>query len=175
MSLIKMVLDGKKPGAFVDLDEELDERLSVKPSGHWSDGKINKPNQLAISLKGNRVSNVLDYLHLNVYSVIGMEERLLPLYDDIKNMEICDALVYLNEYPREDVEYESVEAVNLELPEVAILEGELLGYRACDVIYYIKKNYIDGRGHSLDYIYPEENPHILCYECAKEHMIGKGS
>ncbi len=168
--LVKMVMDGKKPGAFIDiLENSPDNRLKTVKTGAWFRGAVQEPDGMAISMKGVNVSDVVNPWTLRAYSGSGIEERLYGIWQKIENEEVADALAYLNEYPRLDNEFSAVHKSNLERPEIAILEGHLFGYDQCCIDYYFRRNYLGGEKHDLDFLFsPPENPHILCYECSNQ-------
>lgn len=183
-TLIDLVLDGRKPGAFITKEElesivELDNSLSLV---------FNKKYKIfAVSIEGVKVSEVLDENVLSTFNNFNIKEinkKIQKSYDKIKNLEVSDALINIS--PTYSLK-ETTEGIF----ENIILEGLLLGYKPCCVEYYANTRYLghtkhkfeDDKIYSKDEFLTEEekpkfkilrevflknvNAHIRCYPCSQ--------
>ncbi len=163
--VLALVLSGQKPGAFTDpiyLGDELhpgyDQLGLVTYDSSW---------QLAVSqlkLAGTVIeqSGVIEELAPLVPEITKVAEAVSPLV-------VARALASLSDAPR------LTGNNGFELPEVAALEGALLGYDNCDIDYYLRTRYLDEPEDPIttslfiaisNKVNPWPDSHILCPDCS---------
>jgi hypothetical protein len=103
--------------------------LDVLPVGYWWEGKVTPPVELVVAQK-KQISEILTSLHVPI--IEDLQERINQLIPSISDLSIAEAIVFLATHPRTDTEN------NYELPEVATLEGALLGYEPCCIKYWVE-------------------------------------
>jgi len=175
MTLTDLVRAGKKSSAFINLEDigssgELED-LDCVEVGNWFAGSIEPPNLYAISIKGKTVTDIITPSDLNYFMDIDIVyTRLTLLYHQLQSLKVPNALKLLSEYPRNDDQFIGIIEWNGERPEVAIMEGLLLGYRPCDIFYYIRTRYLGEKEHALEHNYlgKLDCPHVICFSCASE-------
>lgn len=186
-TLLYDVASGKKLSCFENNDDtpKLAKELGLECILSWrfpSSQIQNAFSSYAVA-KRQRFSDVLGTLQLPDKQTIDLEiwNRLEKLIKKLPDKSLAKVLKFLDRYPRVDSVYD-VSTDNLERPEVALLEGALLGYPACCVEYYIKVNYLN---------MPEQTPsktkvkkslrsktkeyeYARCPRCYRETKVNKG-
>ncbi len=162
-------MNGQKPGARIDglnnSKKYLKLGLEAIPTGNWDEGKITRPLKLTIG-KPQAVEEVL--LSRVIPEIPQIRSRISALLEEIKDKSVAKALVFLDQYPRQDEEYAVVEMNNLERPEVAAAIGVLLGYKDCCIKYYVETRYLGAQMHKdekRDYEQNVLNPYTRCFAC----------
>lgn len=118
---------------------------------------------------------VLPSLVLPVLRIRVIKRRLRTLIGKVRDKSVAQTLAFLLSYPRVDKVYGVVTAGNLERPEVAILQGLLLGYAPCCIEYYIETRYLrSAEPIVLKTVVSDEvrlakrlRNHVRCPECVK--------
>lgn len=161
--LVYLVIRGKKPGCYVSKTKKvinLAKRhgldiIDTKPYTPW------KTKSLAciVVAKKEKVKYVL--ARTTLPCIPQLQRRMKKLVIILSNKSVTEALAYINAYPRKDRIYKKVEKWNLERPEMATLEGILLGYPSCCIEYYINTRYLGKREGAH-----EEERYVQCYHCA---------
>ena len=167
-----MVHDGHKPGAFSRKWRKKgnDERVLLR---HGIESGATKNGALAIAKPELALPVVEDFVLTE--RLHGYSGQINDLADEIEALTIMNALVLLNDRPRKDT------TVNAEDPEVAIIEGALLGYSNCCVDYYTETRYEDPTDIMTRFMYESvtrnlpitPDNHVLCGSCAVEFAITK--
>jgi|GEM_PF-5315520 len=171
--LERMVLEGKKPGAFVSSPRPISQSMSLYESvgleGALS--AVYDPQHLAIGHPTPALDIWEDFTLTSRLEVHA--ENLTRLASEIGSRTTAHALAFLNAYPRGN------HPLNLEDIEVAIMEGALLGYHEGCVDYYVGTRY-EGEPADPDVLSLNEilllsmneeawpDPHILCPPCSVE-------
>jgi hypothetical protein len=173
--LVQMVLDGKKPGAYIDdlsgVEQFKSFGLDVISTGPaWRD--VTLPENCLVIAKKQKVKDALTHVHLPL--IPRLQSRVDSILSKINDLSVAETLVLLNQMPRVDDEYD-IEISNLERPEVALLEGVLLGYKSCCVTYYISTRYLkvprDETSEQINNEHAGENSHIRCPTCVAANQF----
>jgi hypothetical protein len=165
--LIQKVIDGEKPGTFIDehpkvvLGKQRFKRSGLEGvAGHYRAIAVAFPRPASEVIRSFALTERLGQYSTRMDRVVG----------EIGDKTIAATLAALDAYPRHFDPRRNVEE-----PEVAILEGALLGYNNCCVDYYVATRY-EGVPedpvttlvtNSIDFDkWPDS--HVLCRACGIE-------
>lgn len=132
-----MVAEGRKPGAHgipgqgLSKSETLYDSLGIDSVNYKAHG-MKKRSIGSFALVADIWNDFETAPHLNNYA-----PHITQLLKEIGSRSIAEAVAFLDTYPRP----RSGNPHNLELPQVAILEGALFGYHTECVDYYIATRY----------------------------------
>jgi len=117
--------------------------------------ELKTPNRYIIAKK-EKITNLLEE-KVNAYSG-PFSDKMKEFYIKIKDLSVLEATKVLVDEPFNEK--------GLEIPEVAILEGLMFGYKPCDIEYYINTRYLGQKEHSLEDV-GDKVGHVVCEKCAK--------
>jgi hypothetical protein len=188
-NLVQMVVNGSKPGCLAVLLTE-DENDPITPEEYAQE--IAKRYDLecikADTVEGNKIIDNSEYGHYAIAKkrkvtdilakaklpkIPKIQDRVPKITDEIKNMTIAEALAYLGIVPRVDEEFAMVQEDNFEKPEVALMQGVLLGYKPCCIEHHIHTRYLRSPGdfemeekqYETEQYFGSQYHHGLCDDC----------
>ncbi len=117
-----------------------------------------------------KVSEVLMEEKLLQVGFPEYEKSLLKLFNDIRNLPICDAFLKM--------QYEFI-AKNYISAEIDIIYGLLFGFKLCDIHYYVQTRDQNTPQHSLESVLNQKigdrertlkEQTILCEKCTEDYL-----
>ncbi|MBI2592644.1 MAG: hypothetical protein HYW37_00575 [Candidatus Colwellbacteria bacterium] len=115
--------------------------------------------------KKETIENALKEI-LDSIKVSEITESMRRLYQQIKDLPVVEAIEFLDQYPR-------LPDGNMEVPEVAAIEGLVFGYKPCDIEYYLRTRYLGIPEHAYEDEVNEKVEYVMCEECAKKWLLEK--
>jgi len=171
--LVNLVLDGKKPSTLIRTREKPNYPALDCEEIYFKHLRPSPYTTYALAQQNLGVRDLIaekDLVSPNNNSII--QDKLILLYEEIKGKKVAPALKFLCELPRKIGRFNGSEIIGLETAENAILTGQLLGYKPCDIDYYIRTRYLNEKQHELEK--PQNcDPNgfnVECYSCIKERI-----